>query len=277
MATTSVFDTGLGFEGSHVLVTGSSGAIGSVVVTAFLSTGAHVSAFDIRTPETAVEHVRLRTYQVDITNEASVEEAMEMARATFGVISTCIAAAGVDLSFAPHHSLADMPLQDWQRIMQVNVDGTFLTCRAWLRGIRSFATSQTKNISAVIFGSEAGRFGVPSCAAYAASKAAIQVGLVKSLARDVVSIDARCRVNAVAPGPVDTSQFRKECANDPTALWREAQATVALNKPIAVEAVARACLFLASDNFAGNITGQVLPVDSGKSGILFWLADGRDA
>ncbi|EXJ93326.1 hypothetical protein A1O1_01718 [Capronia coronata CBS 617.96] len=271
------FDTGLGLEGSHVLVTGSSGAIGSVVVTAFLSAGAKVSAFDIKRPRVAVDHVRLRSYQVDVTNESSVDKVMEMASASFGVISTCIAVAGLDLSFAPHHSLADMSLHDWQRIMQVNVDGTFLTCRAWLRGIREFATTNTKNISAVVFGSEAGKFGVPNCAAYAASKAAIQVGLVKSLARDAVSIDPRCRVNAVAPGPVDTSQFRNECANDPTALWREAQATVALKKPVAVEAVARACLFLASDNYAGNITGQVLPVDSGKSGSLFWLADGQDA
>lgn len=271
-----MFDTGLGLEGSHVLVTGSSGAIGSIVVTAFLSAGAYVSAFDLKPPQHPVEHVRLRSYQVDITNEASIEEAMEMARSSFGVISTCIAVAGLDLSFAPHHSLADMPLQDWQRIMQVNVDGTFLTCRAWLRGIRGFATPHTKNISAVVFGSEAGRFGVPSCAAYAASKAAIQVGLVKSLARDAVSIDPRCRVNAVAPGPVDTRQFREECANDPTALWREAQATVAQKKPVAVESVARVCLFLASDNFAGNITGQVLPVDSGKSGTLFWLSDGQE-
>ncbi|KAK5258128.1 hypothetical protein LTR40_008521 [Exophiala xenobiotica] len=247
------FDTSLGLEGSHVLVTGSTGAIGSLVVQAFLSAGAFVSAFDITEPKSRTEHERLLSQTVDITDETGLEQAMENARAKFG------------------HSLADMPLADWRRIMNVNVDGTFLTCRAWLRGIRKHATTETRNISAVVFGSEAGRFGVATCAPYATSKSAIQYGLVKSLARDAVDINPNCRVNAIAPGPVDTAQFRNECEADGLAMWREAEATVALRKPVAIAAVARACLFLASDNYAGNITGQLLPVDGGKSGSLLWL------
>ncbi|KIW99437.1 uncharacterized protein Z518_11176 [Rhinocladiella mackenziei CBS 650.93] len=271
------FDIGLGLEGSHVLVTGSSGAIGSVVVRAFLSAGACVSAFDIVEPKDPINHDRLHSQLVDITDEVGLEQGMERARAKFGVVSTCIAVAGLDLSYLPHYSLADTPLEVWKRTMHVNVDGTFLTCRAWLRGIRSHGNPQLRNVSAVVFGSEAGRFGVSTCAPYATSKAAIQVGLVRSLARDVATINPCGRINAVAPGPVDTPQFRKECTEDPGIIWRESHATVALKKAVPVETVARACLFLASDNFAGNITGQVLPVDSGKSGILHWLPDGRQA
>ncbi|KAI1614807.1 NAD-P-binding protein [Exophiala viscosa] len=270
------FDTGLGLEDTHVLVTGSSGAIGSVVVSAFLSAGCFVSAFDIAEP-TYRTHDRLHQQVVDITDENGVEEAMETARQKFGLIATCIAVAGLDLSYIPHGSLADMPLADWKRVMSVNIDGTFLTCRGWLRGIRDHAKAGDRNIAAVIFGSEAGRFGVPASAAYASSKAAIQYGLVKSLARDAVSMHPCARVNAVAPGPVDTAQFRKECRADESARWREAEATVALGRPVTIEAVARACLFLASDNFAGNITGQLLPVDSGKSGSLYWLENGEGA
>ncbi|KIW93002.1 uncharacterized protein Z519_06851 [Cladophialophora bantiana CBS 173.52] len=266
----SVFDVGLALEGSHVLVTGSSGAIGSVVVKAFLAAGAYVSAFDIIDPREPIKHERLYFQKVDITDESGLEQAMESARAKYGVLTTCVLAAGLDLSYCPHHSLVDMPLQAWQRVLNVNVDGTFLTCRAWLRGIRTYANPQTKNISAILFGSEAGTFGVPLCAPYAASKSAIQYGLVKSLARDAVDVNPHCRVNAIAPGPVATVQFQKECADDPSAMWREAQATVALHQPVPIEAVARACLFLSSDRFAGNITGQVLPIDSGKSGALMW-------
>ncbi|KIW12073.1 hypothetical protein PV08_09347 [Exophiala spinifera] len=273
----AAFDTSLGFEGSHVLVTGSSGAIGSVVVRAFLSAGAFVTAFDITETRNGVAHERLHFQKVDITDELGLEQAMEEARKKFGVISTCIAVAGLDLSYLPHVSLVDMPLADWKRIMNVNVDGTFLTCRAWLRALREHATPETKNISAVIFGSEAGRFGVADCAPYATSKAAIQYGLVKSLARDAVNINSKCRINAVAPGPVDTAQFRKECEESENLLWREAEATVALRRSVAIEAVARACLFLASDNYAGNVTGQLLPVDCGKSGALFWLPGGKEA
>lgn len=271
------FDLGLGFEGSHVLVTGSSGAIGSVVVKAFLAAGAFVTAFDIAEPREPVDHERLHSACVDITDESGLERAMEIARGKYGVITTCVLAAGLDLSYCAQHSLADMPLKDWQRILNVNLDGTFLTCRAWLQGIRKHATAQSRNIAAVLFGSEAGSFGVSTCAPYAASKAAIQVGLVKSVARDAVTINPRCRVNAVAPGPVATKQFLKECEDDPAALWREAQATVALRQPVSIDAVARACLFLASDNFASNITGQVLPVDCGKNGTLMWLAGGERA
>ncbi|EXJ61083.1 hypothetical protein A1O7_05236 [Cladophialophora yegresii CBS 114405] len=264
------FDVGLGLDATHVLITGSSGAIGTVLVRAFLAAGAYVSAFDLVHPREPLEHERLQTHQADITDEASLESALESARERYGVITTCVLAAGVDLSYCQHSSLVDMPLKEWQRILNVNLTGTFLTCRAWLRGIKSHATSQSRNISAIIFGSEAGTFGVADCAAYAASKSAIQYGLVKSLARDAVNIHPRCRVNAVAPGPVATKQFSKECEDDPITLWREAQATVALKQAVPLEAVARACLFLASENFAGNMTGQIVPVDSGKSGALMW-------
>jgi NAD(P)-dependent dehydrogenase (short-subunit alcohol dehydrogenase family) len=264
------FDVGLGLEGTHVLITGSSGAIGSVLVRAFLAAGAYVSGFDLVNPREPFEHARLQTQQADITDEASLERAMKSARERYGVITTCVLAAGVDLSYCQHDSLVDMPLKEWQRIFNVNVDGTFLTCRAWLRGITSHGSSESRNIAAILFGSEAGTFGVADCAAYAASKSAIQYGLVKSLARDAVGIHPRCRVNAIAPGPVATKQFSKECEDDPITLWREAQATVALKQAVPLEAVARACLFLASDNFSGNITGQILPVDSGKSGALMW-------
>ncbi|KEF51254.1 uncharacterized protein A1O9_12604 [Exophiala aquamarina CBS 119918] len=158
---------------------------------------------------------------------------------------------------------------DWRRVLDVNVDGTFLTCREWLRGIRDYAT-QEKNLSAVVFGSEAGRFGVPHCAPYAASKAAIQIGLLRSLARDAVDIRPDIRVNAIAPGPIQTEQYLKECEEDRAAQWREAKATVALRKPVSVEAVAKVCLFLTSDNFASNITSQCIPVDSEKQENLLW-------
>ena len=264
------FDTGLGLEDTHVLITGSAGAIGAVLVKAFLAAGAYVSAFDVVPSQPHPDHPRLQTQQVDVTNESRLEHALESAREKYGVMTTCILAAGVDLSYCQHASLIDMPLREWNRIMNVNVNGTFLTCRAWLRGMRNHATPESRNTSAIIVGSEAGIFGVADCAPYAVSKAGIQYGLVKSLARDSVDVHPRCRVNAVAPGPVATRQFAMECEADPGTQWRESQATVALRQAVPVEAVARACLFLASERFSGNITGQVLPVDSGKIGSLLW-------
>jgi NAD(P)-dependent dehydrogenase (short-subunit alcohol dehydrogenase family) len=81
------------------------------------------------------------------------------------------------------------------------------------------------------------------------------------------------RVNAVAPGPVDTEQFRKECRENPEQLWLDTQATTALRKPVPPASVAKTILFLASENWSGNITGQILNVDSGKQGKVMWTKE----
>ena len=78
------------------------------------------------------------------------------------------------------------------------------------------------------------------------------------------------RVNAVAPGPVDTAQFRKECRENHEQFWLDAQATTALKKPVPTESVAKSILFLASESWSGHITGQILNVDSGKQGKVMW-------
>jgi NAD(P)-dependent dehydrogenase (short-subunit alcohol dehydrogenase family) len=265
-------EMGLGFEGTHVVVTGGAGYIGTAVVQAFLAAGAVVSAFDINKEKMELQHERLHWQVADITSESSLEAAFGEAYARNGVISTCIALAGLDLSYLPQcASLCDMPLSQWQRTHRTNAEGTFLTARTWLRNIRSYAAPSTRNVSLVIIGSEAGTFGVTGNADYGASKSAIQYGLVQSLVKDVVNIHPRARVNAVAPGPVDTPQFQKECAEDSNAMWLEAQATVAMKTPVPTASVARTVLFLASENWSGNTTGQVLSVDSGKSGKVHWL------
>lgn len=74
----------------------------------------------------------------------------------------------------------------------------------------------------------------------------------------------------MAPGAVDTEQFRKECAENEDQLWMDAQATTALKKPVSLASVAKSILFLASENWSGNITGQVLNVDCGKQGKVMW-------
>lgn len=242
MAEFKPLDTGLGLKGSHVLVTGSSGAIGRVVVQAFLSTGAFVSGVDKIESRDLLVHDNFHAIVADVTDESQIHATFMQARSKFGVIAVLIATAGLDLSFAPRSNVVDMSFADWRRVLDVNIDGTFLTCREWLRGIRDFAT-QERNLSAVIFGSEAGRFGAPNCASYAVGKAAIQIGLVRSLARDAVEIRPDIRVNSIAPGPVQTRQFMKECQEDSETLWREAEATVALRKPVTLEAVAKRAYF----------------------------------
>ena len=112
-----------------------------VVVQSFLAVGAVVTAWDINKLNMTLEHERLDWDVVDIASEDQVEQAHERATKSRGAIATCVALAGLDLSFVQRHdSICDMPLAQWKNTHRVNVEGTFLCARAWLRGIRSTTT-----------------------------------------------------------------------------------------------------------------------------------------
>ncbi|KAJ5096743.1 hypothetical protein N7456_007464 [Penicillium angulare] len=269
-------DLTLGLDGTHVLITGAAGHIGSGCVAAFLSAGARVTALDLTEAKLQIlgSHDNLLKVTGDITDSSQLESAFETAYATFGTIACCIALASLDLDVLNHgESILDLKTEDLQRTLKVNVEGTFLTCRTWLQHIKDRAQPNTKNVSLVIVGSESGHFGERINPDYAAGKSAVQFGLLRSLAADVPRIFPRGRVNVIAPGPVDTALFQRLCREDPDLLYREAGATSAGARPIPVSDVAKGVLFLASENWSGSVIGQVLNVDGGKQGKLLWTQE----
>ena len=262
----------LQLQNTNVLVTGGAGFIGNATVQSFLAAGARVIAWDIDPSKMTLEHEHLHWDTVDISSESAVEQGFEKINQQVGVVHCVVALASKDFSFIPHHkSLVDMPLEQWRETFRVNVEGTFLTSRGWLRQVKKHATEEMRNIGLIIIGSEAGSFGARGNADYASGKSAVQTGLVQSLRGDVEKIHPRARVNAVAPGAVDTPQFRKECAQDPEQLWLDSQATTALGTPVTIDAVAKTILFLASENWSGHIHGQLVSVNSGKFGKVVWM------
>jgi NAD(P)-dependent dehydrogenase (short-subunit alcohol dehydrogenase family) len=254
-------DLGLNLENTHVLITGGSGYIGSVTVTALLSAGCLVTSLDIKPPVAPLtpsathspsRGSRFLFIHCDISSETDVESAFNTASKTFGVVKCCIALGSLDLSVLEHHeSMADMTVEQWRRTHRVNVEGTFLTARMFLRQLRDHvatklrgqdsAANKMDNVSLIIIGSESGLFGERGNGDYAAGKSAVQGGLLRSLMSDITRIWPRGRyvlrnrllssvlmmnrVNAVAPGPVDTVQFRREIEENPLQLWLDAQAT----------------------------------------------------
>lgn len=271
-------DLSLGIRNSHVLITGGSGFIGSTTVAALLYAGAKVTSLDLRSPE-HTDNPNFQFYNCDISSEDALADAFSSAAEKFGPVACCVALASLDLSVLKHHeSLADMEVEQWRKTHRVNVEGTFLTVRTWLRQLRETAKVDTaqgmRNVSLIIVGSESGHFGERGNADYASGKSAVQAGLVKSLMADVSRIWPGARVNAVAPGPVDTPQFKQECAANPDQLWLDAQATIALKRPVPLEDVAKSILFLVSENWSGSISGQVLNVDGGKQGKVLWMQSG---
>ncbi|KKY22211.1 putative polysaccharide deacetylase family protein [Diplodia seriata] len=267
----------LGLEDTHVLITGGAGLIGSAVVRAFAQEGAHVSSVDIAHDDAPSDDEddepaetdysgpgTLHEYHGDVADEASLARAWRRAVAENGPVGCCVALAGLDLSVLPHHDeeegrggVADVSVEQFRRTLDVNVVGTFLTARQWLRGIRDAEGSweYLENACLVLVGSESGWFGERGHPDYAAAKSAVQGGLLKSLAADAPRVYGKAR---------------QECAENPEQLWLDAQATTGLGKPVPVDAVARSILFLASDNFSSHVHGQVLNVDSGKQGKVLW-------
>lgn len=156
--------------------------IGKIVVQAFLAAGCNVTILDIneKSPFGAEDHKRTTYFKTDIANTDQVETSFNEAEARFGPVLTCVALASLDLSvLTQSESLADMEPTTWQRVFDVNINGTFNTWRSWLRSIRRAVTtaeqaSQIRNVSLIIMGSESGRFGVRTMAAYAAGKSAVQ-------------------------------------------------------------------------------------------------------
>jgi len=274
-------DLSLNLEGTHVVVTGGTGFIGSAVVAACLSAGCLVSSLDIRPPPATIAFPeKFQHVKCDISDEHVLEGAFETAISKFGPVACCVALASLDLSVLEHHgSLTEMSVEQWRRTHRINVEGTFLTARTWLRQLKTLSEKNTtshsdlKNVSLIIVGSESGHFGERGNADYSSGKSAVQFGLMRSLMGDVARIWPLARVNAVAPGPVDTVLFRKECEARPDLLWLDAQATTALKKSVPTEAVAKAVLFLASEAWSSSITGHILNVDSGKQGKVMWMRE----
>ena len=194
-------DLSLNLKDTHVLITGGSGFIGRVTVTALLSAGAKVTSLDIRSPDSWPPNPKFQFFTCDISSEESITHCFSSAVRHFGPVACCIALASLDLSVLPHHeSLADMSVGQWRNTHRVNVEGTFLTARTWLRQLRDHAgyykipgreeerLKLMKNVGLIIVGSESGHFGERGNADYAAGKSAVQGGLLKSLMGDVARI-----------------------------------------------------------------------------------------
>ena len=227
---------GLGLEGSHVLITGGAGLIGRVVVDHFISAGAKVSSLDIAYPSTTPEgtalpdtvHPALVSIHCDVSSESNVQQAFAVANAAHGPVDIAIALASLDLSVLNPSPLADASFSQLRDVLDINVAGTWLTAREWLRGLRQARRTNTsmRHPNLIIIGSESGLFGEARNAEYSLGKSAVQDGLLNSLRMDVPKEWPGARVNVIAPGPVRTERWEQECIRNPDQYYVEAQATV---------------------------------------------------
>ena len=242
------------FDGRVALVTGAGSGIGRVIALAFAGRGAAVVAADIDEPgvvETVrqIEEVGGRALPVvaDVTDEADVERMVASTVATFGRLDFASNNAGIE---GPRGTVAELPKDGWERVLAVNLTGTFLCMRAELRQMVAQGSGAIVNTA-----SAAGLVGAPQMAPYAASKSGI-IGLTRTAAVEVASLGVR--VNAVAPGLVDAGLTD----HAPREFIEAVMAASPIGRMARAEEIAAAVFWLCSDE-ASFVVGQTLPVDGG--------------
>jgi NAD(P)-dependent dehydrogenase (short-subunit alcohol dehydrogenase family) len=244
------------FEGKTAFITGAGSGIGRATAVAFAAEGARVVVTD-RTEaalkETA-EHVKAACAEVlaiacDVSKPEEVEAAVTQAVQVFGRIDCALNNAGVENKATPLH---EIELQEWDRILDINLRGTFICIKHEIAQMVRQGGGVVVNTS-----SGAGIRGVPGGAAYAASKHAI-IGLTKSAALDYAK--QNIRVNAVLPGNIATPMMDRFTGGDIQKAI-DLEPVGRLGKP---EEIAEAVLWMCSD-LGGFVTGASIVVDGGWS------------
>lgn len=240
--------------GRRIVVTGAASGIGAAVARMAAQEGAKVACLDLNLKEAEVLAASLSGQGIalasNVADPASIRAAVNMAARGMGGIDGLVNSAGV-VAIEP---AAEMEIAIWQRLIDVNLTGTFLACQAAIPHL----VQAGRGASVVNLSSAQALSPVSGAAAYAASKGGVQ-SLSKALA---VELAPAIRVNAVCPGLIDTP-MNKGLTNDgsspPVPLDR-----YALRRWGKPEEVAACILFLLADD-ASYLTGASIAVDGGRT------------
>ena len=239
------------FEGKVAVVSGAEGGIGGATAARLAAEGATVWAAVLPGQEPPAGHPAV---EVDVTVEEHWTAALARVVETSGRLDVLVNSAGI-LGVG---TAEDTSLDRWRRVLDVNLTGVFLGCRAAIGHMRRGGGGAIVNIS-----SFAGLRGLVGMVSYATSKGGV-ITLTQSLAKDHAADGIR--VNAVCPGSVDTPMIAAVLAasEDPEARRARTIEGYLIERLGRPGEIAAAVAYLASDD-ASFITGQALPVDGGRT------------
>jgi len=229
----------MSFSGKRALVTGAGSGIGAAVARRLAAEGAEVIVADL-SPKTVADELGVQAVVLDVRDEEQVAPAM-------ADLDVLVNVAGIgSTTNAP-----ETPLDVWENVFAVNARGTFLCCKHAIPGMAARGGGSIVNIASV-----AGLVGLRNRAAYCASKGAV-ISLTRALAVDHVADGIR--VNAVAPGTVDSPWVRRlvDDVGESLDALRTRQPLGRLGTP---EEIADAVAYLAAAEF---VTGSLLVIDGG--------------
>lgn len=249
--------------GVIAIVTGGGSGIGAAIarrLAAERDFSVIVGDVEIGAAERVAEAIRAEggqasAYELDVTDPASAEALARQVMKAYGRIDVLVNNAGVGVA----GTVLDTRPEDWARMFRVNVDGTFHCCRAVLPHM-----IEARRGSIVNLGSVAGMVAIRDRAGYSATKGAI-LALTRAIQADV--IDYGIRVNAVAPGTVDTPWVDRITAPkaDPAAVKQAMAERQPIHRMGRPEEIAEAVAFLALDRHASFVWGATLTVDGGMT------------
>ena len=245
-------------EGRRAIVTGAGAGIGRAIAQRYVAEGARVLVADVNAGAAQGVASELgdatAPHTVDVTSAAEVEAMVGRAVEVFGGLDVIVNNAGIGAAA----TTPDTSDEDWQRVIDVCLKGTFLGMRYAIPVIRDGGGGSVINMSSV-----AALVGVKDRAAYCAAKGGI-LSLTRAAAVD--HVEEGVRVNCIAPGTVDTPWIGRITAgyDDP----EEARATMQARQPhgrfVTPEEIAAMAAYLASDE-AGSVIGGVMVVDGGMT------------
>ncbi|MEZ5815869.1 MAG: SDR family NAD(P)-dependent oxidoreductase [Hyphomicrobiaceae bacterium] len=235
------------------VVTGGAQGIGKAAAERFVASGAKVAIWDhdIKLAEKTAAGIgsAAKAYACDVTDFAAIEKARDATVKDFGRIDILLNNAGIAGANA---TVWDTEVEEWRRVMRINLDGPFLCCKAVVPGMIAQNYGRIVNIASI-----AGKEGNPNAAHYSASKAGV-IGLTKSLAKEVAG--KNISVNAITPAAAKTAIFDQ---------ITQAHIDFMLSKIprgrfVTVEEVAALIAFAASEDCSFT-TGSVLDISGGRA------------
>ena len=248
-----------------VVVTGAGSGIGEATAGLLIDEGWQVAFLDVREAALAAAKERhgkakgVRFACVDVTDEDAVERAIAEINRELGGIHGVVSCAGVGLT----KGLFETTAKEFRRVVDINLTGTFLVARAAARIMRDRQIAG----SIVNIASISGIRGSLMRSAYGASKGGV-INLTKVMANELAGLGIR--VNAIAPGPVETEMVKVHHTDLDRRLYAR---TIPLARYAEPVEIAQAALFLLDNARSAYITAEVLAVDGGYRGA--GLIDGR--
>ncbi len=241
------------------LVTGAAQGIGKSIAEALAANGARVVLTDVDLPK-AIEAARTLSgcaaKEMDVTNEEQIDEVIDATAREFGRLDVLVNNAGVN-TFQHRVTIDEFPRAEWDRLLEVDLDGLFSVSRAAARVMRARGRGRIINIASV-----AGLVPLRLQCAFVAAKAGV-INLTKAMAIELGPLGIL--VNAIAPGSIMTQGTRELFYGDDGKFRKSVEqllAHIPLGRPGTTEEVAHAALFLAAAE-TSYINGHILVVDGG--------------